>query len=102
MIAVRELEACPAGQRQSANTPRVKRLLIIFATLVAAVVICVLCIGWLLAHPVQRELEILPPTRTLNRSFSHVILAQMSMAGGVQLRMLAALSYFCPVFARIV
>ena len=56
MIAVRELEACPAGQRQSANTPRVKRLLIIFATLVAAVVICVLCIGWLLAHPVQTRI----------------------------------------------
>jgi alpha-beta hydrolase superfamily lysophospholipase len=34
----------------------VKRLLVILATLLAATVICVLCAGWLLAHPVQTRI----------------------------------------------
>jgi uncharacterized protein len=33
-----------------------KRLLVIFATLVAAAVICVFSAGWLLAHPVQMQI----------------------------------------------
>jgi pimeloyl-ACP methyl ester carboxylesterase len=34
-----------------------KRLLVIFAALIAAVVTCVLVVGWLLAHPVQTRIR---------------------------------------------